>query len=423
MTDLWLFIIVGAIAVAAAVMMLLSENAVHSALFLVVTMVCIAFLYLMLNSPFLAMIQITVYAGAIMVLFIFVIMLLGAERLRPSDPGPERSRFRWFTPVALTLALALLFSIGLVTIQGNIDSQEVPLPGPTARVVNAANAGPVDVYVGSLLAADDLPFGDATEFVPLTPGEFNISVRPVGGGEVTTVLNAQPGTNTNLIVHDKADGSVGIALSDQNIAAVAADGAGRVQIFNAFPDAETVSVVDARSFDRNTNTYLGIIAESLPFGGSATVEPAADDLNWNFLANGDVANVVASLTDQPLRADSSDLFVVARQDLTVAATRTIPVIVPSQADPQFGSPRSIGFALFTDFLLPFQLLGLVLLASMVGVIVLSQRVLKPVRKIQARRKVSKPLAAVISSQVGQEVVEDAPLLPVPEKPSEPEPVP
>ncbi len=57
--------------------MLLSDNAVHSALFLIVTMGCIAFLFLLLNAPFLAMIQITVYTGAIMVLFLFVIMLLG----------------------------------------------------------------------------------------------------------------------------------------------------------------------------------------------------------------------------------------------------------------------------------------------------------------------------------------------------------
>ena len=93
MTEVSLFILVGAIAVVAAVMMLLSENAVHSALFLILNMGCIAFFFLMLNAPFLAMVQITVYAGAIMVLFLFVIMLLGAEKLRGSnaislaDPG------------------------------------------------------------------------------------------------------------------------------------------------------------------------------------------------------------------------------------------------------------------------------------------------------------------------------------------------
>ncbi len=53
MIELWPFIIVGALAIAAAVMMLLSDNAVHSALFLILVMVCIAFMFLMLNASFL----------------------------------------------------------------------------------------------------------------------------------------------------------------------------------------------------------------------------------------------------------------------------------------------------------------------------------------------------------------------------------
>ena len=81
--ELTLFVIVGAIAVISAAMMLISENAIYSALFLILNFACIAFFFLMLNAPFLAMVQITVYAGAIMVLFLFVIMLLGAEQLLP----------------------------------------------------------------------------------------------------------------------------------------------------------------------------------------------------------------------------------------------------------------------------------------------------------------------------------------------------
>lgn len=75
----WLFLAVSFIAVFAAGMMLTRQNAVHSALFLIVNFGCVAFLYLMLDAPFLAMVQVTVYTGAIMVLFLFVIMLLGAE--------------------------------------------------------------------------------------------------------------------------------------------------------------------------------------------------------------------------------------------------------------------------------------------------------------------------------------------------------
>src|SRR5690606_12924283 len=146
MTEVTLFIIVGALAVAAAVMMLLSDKAVHSALFLIVTMACIAFLFLLLNAPFLAMIQITVYAGAIMVLFLFVIMLLGAETIATGDPGPGKRGFRWFTPVALMLTLALLIAGGLALVQSQIDLTEIPGAQPLLRVVNVVpGAGTVEV--------------------------------------------------------------------------------------------------------------------------------------------------------------------------------------------------------------------------------------------------------------------------------------
>ncbi|MEM8857202.1 MAG: NADH-quinone oxidoreductase subunit J [Chloroflexota bacterium] len=74
-----LFLILATISVFAAISMLVSRNAVHSALFLILNFAAIAVFFLILNAPFLAAVQITVYAGAIMVLFLFVIMLLGAE--------------------------------------------------------------------------------------------------------------------------------------------------------------------------------------------------------------------------------------------------------------------------------------------------------------------------------------------------------
>ena len=62
--------------------MLLSRNAVYAALFLVLNFATVAVFYLILGAPFIALAQMTVYAGAIMVLFLFVIMLLGAEKLQ-----------------------------------------------------------------------------------------------------------------------------------------------------------------------------------------------------------------------------------------------------------------------------------------------------------------------------------------------------
>ena len=112
MGDPILFFILAAITIAAGLGMVLSQNAVHSALFLVLNFTAIAVFYIVLNAPFIAMVQITVYAGAIMVLFLFVIMLLGAEQLRGVRGGE-----RWQQVLAGILALALLVVFGAVVVQ------------------------------------------------------------------------------------------------------------------------------------------------------------------------------------------------------------------------------------------------------------------------------------------------------------------
>ncbi|MEW5985700.1 MAG: NADH-quinone oxidoreductase subunit J [Chloroflexota bacterium] len=109
-----LFIILATIALASALGMLLNRNAVHSALFLILNMVTLAVLYLVLNAPFIAMVQITVYAGAIMVLFLFVIMLLGAER----TSGPIRPGWQMYLTLLLTAVLLATFGAVLLGADG-----------------------------------------------------------------------------------------------------------------------------------------------------------------------------------------------------------------------------------------------------------------------------------------------------------------
>jgi NADH-quinone oxidoreductase subunit J len=108
--ELILFGVVAVVAVLAALGMLLSRNAVHSALFLVVNFAAVAVLYLMLDAPFISLIQVTVYAGAIMVLFLFVIMLLGVQRL-PAGP-----RLGVQGPLAIGLTAVLLVALGYVVL-------------------------------------------------------------------------------------------------------------------------------------------------------------------------------------------------------------------------------------------------------------------------------------------------------------------
>ncbi len=74
-----LFWIMGPIAVLAALGLVISRKAVHGAMFVAVTMICLAVLYIALEAPFLGVVQIVVYTGAIMMLFLFVIMLVGVD--------------------------------------------------------------------------------------------------------------------------------------------------------------------------------------------------------------------------------------------------------------------------------------------------------------------------------------------------------
>jgi len=108
--DLVLFIILALVAVASALGMLFSRNAIYSALNLIINFGVVAVFYLLLGAPFIALAQVTVYAGAIMVLFLFVIMLLGVERLRTASSLP------WQQPAALALMIILLLEAAYVII-------------------------------------------------------------------------------------------------------------------------------------------------------------------------------------------------------------------------------------------------------------------------------------------------------------------
>ncbi|WP_082689071.1 NADH-quinone oxidoreductase subunit J [Deinococcus actinosclerus] len=83
------FILLGALAIVGGVITIAAKNAVHAALGLVGTLLCVAGLFATLNASFLAATQVIVYAGAVMVLFLFVIMLLNANQpVTERDPVP-----------------------------------------------------------------------------------------------------------------------------------------------------------------------------------------------------------------------------------------------------------------------------------------------------------------------------------------------
>lgn len=131
-------------AVLLAIAMVSSRNTVHSALFMVGVLFCVAMLFLSLAAEFLALIQVTVYAGAIMVLFLFVITMLNPS----NEEGPNRIINR--LPVAVGLALAFLVVVSVVFIQ--------PAPQIVVSAQGAQSVGNLETVGTDLFTQYLLPF-------------------------------------------------------------------------------------------------------------------------------------------------------------------------------------------------------------------------------------------------------------------------
>ena len=110
----WLFGTLSFLAIMFALMVVFSRNPVNSVLYLVMTFFCIAGHYLLLNAQFLAVVHIVVYAGAIMVLFLFVIMLMDLNE----ESEPQRS---WLNKTIAAIAGGMLLFVMVGSLKGAAD--------------------------------------------------------------------------------------------------------------------------------------------------------------------------------------------------------------------------------------------------------------------------------------------------------------
>ncbi len=425
-----LFIIVMGMAVFAAVAMLLSDNPVHSALFLIVNFACVALLYLMLDAPFLAMIQIAVYAGAIMVLFLFVIMLLGAEKLN----APVR-RFRWLEIVGTALAVAFAMVSFYSIITGKIELNSPITREPNLRVVHAAPyAGTVDVYANGELFASGLSFGKSTDFKVVEPGDYTITLNPAGtdtvAQTVTIKLSGETTRQANTYTAVAYGGTTStppqVSLVESNLEPVDSRTA-RVAIFNGYD--KPVNLVDFGAASDNAEPKLDLRDDRIVQGdiqpGSLVELPLlsedASQRSWVFTevdANQKDLSKLASVAilDNAevynIKRDTSQLLVLGTETLLGGSTRNVAIPLVDKSSEPFGSPQAVGNLLFSKYMLPFQLIAILLLAAMVGAIALTHKEGFQPRRRDIRRKVMKPLTNVIGDQIGQDVSgENIPRLP------------
>lgn len=129
--DAAVFFALAAVVLAGALGVVLARNPVHSALFLVAVMVAIAVLFATREAHLLAVIQIVVYASAIVVLFLFVIMLLGVDRAESGAVGPFGQRIA-------ALAVGVLLLAELLVLGGRTWATGTVRAGHDARSLDAA---------------------------------------------------------------------------------------------------------------------------------------------------------------------------------------------------------------------------------------------------------------------------------------------
>jgi len=169
------------VAVAATVLMITRQDAVHALLYFVVSLLASAVVMFVLGAAFVAALEVIVYAGAIMVLFVFVIMLIGPERVPVSGRA-------WIGPSILSLLL--LAEVAWVLIQGPFTEQ--PAAEVTPKQVGMALFGPY--ILGSEIAAFLLLAG--------LVGAFHLGRRTTPGRAAAPTAGAG-GTNAAVQGRDR----------------------------------------------------------------------------------------------------------------------------------------------------------------------------------------------------------------------------
>jgi NADH-quinone oxidoreductase subunit J len=164
-----LFTVLAIASILAALLVVTSPSPIASALYLVVTLFCLAGFYVLLAAPFVAAIQIIVYAGAVVVLMLFVIMLLNLRKIE------EKLTLGWRI-AGLTVAGLALLILFMVIMRGTASlTPASDLPEGFSTVKN----------VGTLLFTDYLYAFDATSILLLLAviGAVTLIRRPDGSGD------------------------------------------------------------------------------------------------------------------------------------------------------------------------------------------------------------------------------------------------
>jgi NADH-quinone oxidoreductase subunit J len=148
------FFVLAVASTASAIGVIAFKSAVHSALSMILTLVFLALFYLQLNAIFIAIVQILIYAGAIMVLFLFVVTMLAPEQgdADAKDPIP------WQRGIAAALGVVLVGALGYLIFTTSQISASAKATGVNSLSAQVAQRGDIEAFGWSLFHGFVFPF-------------------------------------------------------------------------------------------------------------------------------------------------------------------------------------------------------------------------------------------------------------------------
>lgn len=148
------FFVLAVASVASALGVIFFKNAVHSALSLILTLLFLALFYLQLGAMFIAIVQILIYAGAIMVLFLFVVTMLASE----ASDNEQQDRIPWQRGVAAALGVVLVGALSYLLITGATIDANVKASGANSLAATVAKQGDTQAFGLALFHGFAFPF-------------------------------------------------------------------------------------------------------------------------------------------------------------------------------------------------------------------------------------------------------------------------
>jgi hypothetical protein len=275
----------------------------------------------------------------------------------------------------------------------------------------------------------------------LAAGDYGITLKQAGTTTAvqTATVKLPPDTNRQANVYTAVayGGTTStpptVSLVQSNLESVDARTA-RLAIFNGY--SQPVNLVDFGSDSDKNETKLELRDDHIVQGniqpGSLVELPLLPEdtsmRSWVFTGvddnQKDLSKLpkVATLGDPEVytvKRDTSQLLVIGTETLIGGGTRNVAIPLVDKAVEPFGSPQAIGNLLFSKYMLPFQLIAILLLAAMVGAITLTHKEGFQPRRRDVRRRVMKPLTNVIGDQIGQDVSGESAVPQLPAQQSEP----